>query len=85
MNILQVKKYYTFQLEPNDRADQIYNFSFRKSLGKQTKKHVDALKSLNLSIKILNDLIIDKLKEIKQLQNNIKLDTLEYAAKREKY
>ena len=43
MNILQVKKYYTFQLEPNDRADQIYIFSFRKSLGKQRKKHVDAL------------------------------------------
>ena len=43
MNILQVKKYYTFQLEPNDRADQIHIFSFRKSLGKQRKKHVDAL------------------------------------------
>ena len=85
MNILQVKKYYTFQLEPNDRADQIYIFSFRKSLGKQRKKHVDALKSLNLCIEILNNLTIDKLKEIKQLQNNIKLDTLEYAAKREKY
>ena len=41
--------------------------------------------SLNLSIEILNDLIIDKLKKIKQLQNNIKLDTVEYAAKREKY
>ena len=54
----------------------------------KTKKHVDALKSLHLSNKIngikqtesifpqnqFNDLIIDKLKEIKQLQNNIKLD-----------
>ena len=54
----------------------------------KTKKHVDALKSLHLSNKIngikqtesifpqnqFNDLIIDKLKEIKQLQNNVKLD-----------
>ena len=54
----------------------------------KTKKHVDALKSLHLSNKIngikqtesifpqnqFNDLIIDKLKEIKQLQNNINLD-----------
>ena len=58
----------------------------------RTKKQVDALKSLNLSYKIdelkqvqsiflqnpLNDLIIDKLKEIKQLQNNTKLGNLEY-------
>ena len=54
----------------------------------KTKKHVDTLKSLHLSNKIngikqtesifpqnqFNDLIIDKLKEIKQLQNNVKLD-----------
>ena len=32
----------------------------------------------------LNDLIINKLKEIMQLQNNIKLDDLEYATKRRK-
>ena len=32
----------------------------------------------------LNDLIIDKLTEVKQLQNNIKLDELEYTTKREK-
>ena len=32
----------------------------------------------------LDDLIIDKLKEIRQLQNNIKLDNLEYTTKREK-
>ena len=32
----------------------------------------------------LNDLIIGKLKEIMQLQNNIKLVDLEYTAKREK-
>ena len=59
-------------------------------LGK-AKKQVDILKSLNLSNKIdqlkkiesiflqnqSKDLIIDKLKEIKKLQNNIKLDDLE--------
>ena len=64
-----------------------------KALKKQIKK-VDALKFINLSNKIhelkqiesiflkkqLNDLIIDKLKEIMQLQSNIKLDTLEYTA-----
>ena len=33
----------------------------------------------------LNDLIIDKLKEIMQLQNNIKLDDLEYTSKRGKH
>ena len=52
---------------------------------KKTKKQVDPLKSLNLSNKIdelkqiesifpqnqMNDLILDKLKEIKQLQDNI--------------
>ena len=32
----------------------------------------------------LNDLIIYKLKEIKEIQNNIKLDDLEYARKRRK-
>ena len=32
-------------------------------------------------MKPLNDLIIDKLKEIKYLQNNIKLKNLEYTAK----
>ena len=59
---------------------------------------MDALKSLNLSNKKnelnqidriftkqqLNDLIIYKLKKIKQLQSDNKLDDLEYAAKREK-
>ena len=30
-------------------------------------------------------MIIDKLREIMQLQNNIKLDDLEYTAKREKH
>ena len=32
----------------------------------------------------LDDLIIDKLKEIRQLQNNITLENLEYTTKREK-
>ena len=56
------------------------------------------MKSLNLSNKIeefkqtesifprnqLSDLIIDKLREIMQLQSNIKLDNLEYTTKRGK-
>ena len=32
----------------------------------------------------MNNLIIDKLKEIVQLQKNIKLDALKYTTKREK-
>ena len=62
---------------------------------KQAKKQVDALKSLNLPNKIdelkeiesifqqnqLNGLIIDKLKEIKEL-NESKSDNLEYLTKR---
>ena len=54
------------------------------------QKHVDALKSLNVSNETygprnweifsqnkLNDLIIEKLKEIVQLQNNVKLDNIQ--------
>ena len=41
------------------------------------------MKSLNFPNKI-NDLITDKLKEIVQLQNKIKLDDLEYTTKRRK-
>ena len=62
---------------------------------KQAKKQVDALKSLNLPNKIdelkeiesifqqnqLNGLIIDKLKEIKELIES-KSDNLEYMTKR---
>ena len=33
----------------------------------------------------LSDFIIEKIKEIKQLQNNIKLDDLGYTTKRRKY
>ena len=68
-----------------------------KAFEKQTEKQVGALKSLNLPNNIelkqiesisqkkqLNDLIINKLKEIMHLQNNIKLDDVEYTVKREK-
>ena len=79
----------------NDRTSLIYLFSFSKIFGKKTKKQVDPLKSLNLSNKIdelkqiesifpqnqMNDLILDKLKEIKQLQDNIELNELDYKAK----
>lgn len=71
------------------------NYTLGKDLEKQTKKQVDALKSLNLPNKIdelkeiesifqqnqLNGLIIDKLKEIKEL-NESKSDNLEYMTKR---
>ena len=67
-----------------------------RAFEKRTEKHVDALKSLKICNKTdelkqidvifpnnqLNDLIINKLKEIMQLQNNIKLDDLEYTTKR---
>ena len=80
MNILQVKKYYLL-IKGNSRASQIFIFSFRKAYEKQKEKLVDALKSLNLSDKtdelkwfesifpkkVLNDLIIDKSKEIIKL------------------
>ena len=63
-------------------------FSLDEALENQTKKQVHVLKSLNLSNKKdelkqtgsifpkyqLNDLITDKLNEIMQLQNSIKLD-----------
>ena len=63
-------------------------FSLDEALENQTKKQVHVLKSLNLSNKKdelkqtgsifpkyqLNDLITDKLNEIMQLENNIKLD-----------
>ena len=56
-------------------------FSFRKAFEKQTKKHVCAIKSLDLSNKkddlkqievvfsqnLMNDLIHDKLKKIEQI------------------
>ena len=73
-------------------------FSFGKNFWKTTDKQVHALKSLNLPNKInelkqienvflknqVNDLIIDIVKEIVPLQNNIRLDDLEYTTKRGK-
>ena len=69
-----------------------------KALETQTKKQVDALKSSNLSNKIdefkqidsmfsqnqTNGLIFVRLKKIKQLQNNIILNKLDYKVKRGK-
>ena len=71
------------------------NSSLEKSLEKQTKKQVDSLKSLNLSYKIdvldqmksvflqnqMNDLILDMLREIRQLENDTKLNDVDYKAK----
>ena len=63
-----------------------------KSFEKQTKEQVKAIKYLNISHKanelkqienifpkdVINDLIINKLKKIIELQNNIELDKLNY-------
>ena len=71
------------------------DFHLGSAFEKQTKQQADALTFLNLYNKIdelkqiesvftrnqLNDLIIDKLEEIKQLQTNIKLENLEYTIK----
>ena len=71
------------------------NSSLEKSLEKQTKKQVDSLQSLNLSYKIdvldqmksvflqnqMNDLILDMLREIRQLENDTKLNEVDYKAK----
>ena len=71
------------------------NSSLEKSLEKQTKKQVDSLQSLNLSYKIdvldqmksvflqnqMNDLILDMLREIRQLENDTKLNDVDYKAK----
>ena len=76
----------------------MYIFSFWKRFGKTNKETTDALKYLNLSNEIdeltqiesiflkieLNNLIIDKLKEIKHSQNNTKIECLEHTAKRAK-
>ena len=71
------------------------NSSLEKGLEKQTKKQVHSLKSLNLQYKIdvldqmksvflqnqMNDLILDMLREIRQLENDIKLNKVDYKAK----
>ena len=75
-------------------------YPLEKSFEKQTEKHVNTLVSLSFSNKIdklkkkenqgifsknqLDGLIIDKLKEFMQLQNNMKLDDLEHTTKRVK-
>ena len=90
MNILQTKEYYL------PFAVKFTYSALGKALQKQAKEQVDTLNSLNLFNKIdeiiqiqgifsknqLNDLIIDKLIEINQLQNNIKINDLEYTTKR---
>ena len=79
------------QCQMIERAKLAYSSS-RKAFEKQTKIQADALKSLNFSNRInelkknetmypqnqMNDLIIDKLKES---ENNVKLDNLNYATK----
>ena len=81
------------------RTSYVYLLFFRKRSRKTKKKQVDALTSLNLSRKIeelkhiecvsprnqLKDLIIDKVKEIKQLQNNTELGNLGYTKKGKNY
>ena len=81
-----------------ERAKFIYS-PLGKTLEKEAKKQVVALKPLSLSNKIdklkqivsmflqnqLNDLIINKLNEITQLLNEIKFDDLEYKEKRRKH
>ena len=71
------------------------NSSLEKGLEKQTKKQVHSLKSLNLQYKMdvldqmksvflqnqMNDLILDMLREIRQLENDIKLNEVDYKAK----
>ena len=70
-----------------------FTFPLQEKLWETKTKQVNALNSVNLPNKIyelkqiesiipknkLNDLIVDKLNKILQLQNNIKLDSLEYA------
>ena len=98
MNILLVKKYHPLIKVERYKKLSLLILLYEKLWKNETKKPVDALGSLNLSNKIdkwkqtetifpqnqLNDLIIDELKEIKQLQDNIKLDNLEYTTKIEK-
>ena len=49
-------------------------------MNKLTKKQIESTFLQNQ----FNELVIEKLQEIMQLQNNIKLDNLEYTAKRRK-
>ena len=79
------------------QAKFIY-YPLGKAFERLTEKHIDALKSLNFPNKInelkqiesifpknqVNDLFIDKLKEIMKLQNNIKLDDLNLYSEKKK-
>ena len=92
MNILLVKKYRVLIKVERYKKLSLLILLYEKLWKNETKKQVDALGSLNLPNKIdklkqteiifpqnqSNDLIIDKLKEIKQLQDNIKLDNVKY-------
>ena len=85
----------TFWSKKNDRTATFTYSLLGKALEKQTKKQVDALKSLKISNKMdelrqientfpqnqRNDLILHRLEEIIQLQNDIKLNVLNYKAK----
>ena len=97
-NILRAKKHYLIiKVKGQNKLD--FHILLQEKLFKNKQKIKLILrKSLNVSNKIdqlkqvgslfpkiqLNDLIIDKLKEIKKLQNNMKLDKLEYAKNRGK-
>ena len=98
MNILRAKKHHLIiKVKGQNKLD--FHILLQEKLFKNKQRiKLILLKYLNLSNKIdqlkqvgslfpkiqLNDLIIDKLKEIKKLQSNIKLDKLEYATKHRK-
>ena len=98
MNIVRAKKHYLIiKVKGQNKLD--FHILLQEKLFKNKQRiKLILLKSLNLSNKIdqlkqvgslfpkiqLNDLIIDKLEEIKKLQNNMKLDKLEYAKNRGK-
>ena len=98
MNILRAKKHHLIiKVKGQNKLD--FHILLQEKLFKNKQRiKLILLKYLNVSNKIdqlkqvgslfpkiqLNDLIIDKLKEIKKLQNNINLDKLEYAKNRGK-
>ena len=86
--VLQVKSYDLLVPSQIIQHTKFTYSPFGKVSEKQTEKQVDALKSLNIPSKIDElkqiDLIIDKLNEIMQLQNNIRSDDLEYTTNRGK-
>ena len=80
-----------------EQAKFIYS-PLRKAFEKQKKKQAGALCSINLSNKIdesnqiksiipvnqMNDLILDRLEEMRHLQNCFKINGLDYKSKNEK-